>query len=274
MNLLEKSIIVSAHPDDEILWFSSIVDKVDAVLVCFLGAMSHPEWAEARRQSLSEHSIQNITCLGIDEAEVFKGADWQNPAITQYGLAITENNISDMRYKKNYHSLSKQLAVKLSGFKNVITHNPWGEYGNEEHVQLYRVIKDLQEKMKFNLWFSNYSSNSSLNLMLQYISGFDSEYVTLQTNKTIGNKVMDIYKKNRCWTWYDDWEWFNEESFMKDRPVTGEARNYGHFFPVNIIKFNHYSESKGPRRDHSTPEAWRNLKMKIKHFVKKNEKGN
>jgi LmbE family N-acetylglucosaminyl deacetylase len=266
-DMLESSIIVSAHPDDEILWFSSIVDKVDAVIVCFLGSGSHPDWSEARKQSLSEHPIQDIICLGMDQAEIFKGSDWQNPAITEYGLAITNNNISDRIYNEIYHRLKKLLAAKLSGYKNVVTHNPWGEYGHEEHVQLYRVVRELQDSMGFHLWFSNYCSSSSANFMMRYISGFDAEYLTLQTNKTLGKQAMDIYKKNNCWTWYDDWEWFNEESFMKDRDVDGEVKKYGHIFPANIIKFSHYPEGERAKEEHKIAHAWRTVKSSMKKIM-------
>lgn len=72
--------------------------------------------------------------------------------------------------------------------------------------------------------------------MLRYIAGFNSEYVTLKTNKVLANCIKDLYKKNGCWTWYDDWEWFNEESFMKDGISIERVKKYGHIFPLNLIK--------------------------------------
>ena len=102
--------------------------------------------------------------------------------------------------------------------------------------------------MKFNLWFSNYCSNSSVTLMMRYVSGFDSEYVTLETNKALGNSLMSLSKKS-CWTWYDDWEWFNEESFMKDRH-RAEVKTYGHIFPLNMIKISPFD-----RADNTSKQA-------------------
>jgi len=32
-NMFSNSILVVAHPDGEILWFSSIIDKVDQILM-------------------------------------------------------------------------------------------------------------------------------------------------------------------------------------------------------------------------------------------------
>ncbi|HQU31702.1 MAG: PIG-L family deacetylase [Planctomycetia bacterium] len=234
--MLERSIIISAHPDDEVLWFSSILDKVDGVVVCFLDCKSKPVLGPGRKRSLSDYPLRNVSCLEIDESEAFNGADWKNPVITKIGLEISNKNISDKKYQENYVKLRDGLRNKLIGCYNVFTHNPWGEYGHEDHVQIYRVVKELQTEIKFNLWFTNYCSNRSVNLMLRYISGFDSEYVTLKTNKILASSIKNLYLKNRCWTWYDDWEWFNEESFMEDKSSQERLHAYGHIFPLNLIK--------------------------------------
>ncbi|MGC2062331.1 MAG: PIG-L family deacetylase [Thermodesulfovibrionales bacterium] len=236
--ILEKSILVVAHPDDEVLWFSSILERVNEVAICFVKCASNPQRELGREKSLSAYPIKRVSCLGLVEAEIFNKADWQNPVITNCGIEISFDTISGSRYRNNYYELRRQLENKLSDRLNVFTHNPWGEYGHEEHVQVYRIVKELQEKLKFNLWFSNYCSNRSSNLMMQYISGFSSEYMTLKTNKAIANRVMDIYKENNCWTWYDDWEWFNDESFMQDIKSEVGEKTYGHIFPLNMIKMN------------------------------------
>lgn len=253
--MFEKSIIVTGHPDDEILWFSSILDKVCETILCFSYCKSQPQWGIGRQKSLLEHPVKNISCLGIGESETFNDGNWHKPLITGFGLKIfnkRRNVISAELYKENYYKIKQYLEKKLIGYHNIFTHNPWGEYGHEEHVQIYRVVKELQKEMRFNLWFSNYCSNKSYNLMLNYISGFNSEYVTLEINKILANKIKDLYKKHECWTWYADWEWFNEESFMKDKydhfewleeeshindkNNPGKEKRYGHFFPINFIK--------------------------------------
>lgn len=272
--MLEKSIIVSAHPDDEVLWFSSILDKVDKVVICFLESYSKPDCSNGRKKSLLEHPIKNLCCLGINEIGAFGAADWNSPVITRFGIKFLKNDLLK-EYEGNYYKLKEQLKNKLNGYHNVFTHNPWGEYGHEEHVQVYRVVKELQGEKKFNLRFSNYCSNISFNLMMRYISGFDSEYVTLETNKSLGNYVMSLYKENNCWTWYDDWEWFNEESFMKDKNDTGGVKTYGHIFPLNMIKFDPLIDVETNGRSNNKQDALRkSIVETIKHTFKKYEKNN
>ena len=241
--MFEKSVIVIAHPDDEILWFSSLLKKISAITICFLDIKSKPYIGIKRQKSLLEHPI-NISCLGLEESETFYSADWQNPVVTKFGIEISKKGVSDKEYRENYYKLKQRLESRLERYINVFTHNPWGEYGNEDHIQVYRVIKELQGKMKFNLWFSNYCSNISFNLMLRYISGFNSEYVTLETDKSLGSCIKGLYEKNNCWTWYDDWEWFRQESFMNDSRLNDGNKKYGHLLPLNMIKFDPSGEAQ------------------------------
>jgi len=237
-SFFQKATIVGAHPDDEILWFSSILDKVDRTIICFLKCESMPNWTTGRIKSLTEHPIKNISCLRIDESEVFSVANFRDPVVTKYGIEIADKQISDRKYIENFYKLTKEMKTKLIDCKNVFTHNPWGEYGNEEHIQIYRVIKNLKEELGFTLWFPNYSSNKSYKLMLKHISNANSEYVTLKTNKILSDHIKRIYKKNGCWTWYDDWKWFDEESFIKDNQLENGTQKYGHMFPLNLINVN------------------------------------
>lgn len=260
--MLEKSIIVAAHPDDEVLWFSSILDKVDEVILCYLDVKSNPQWSIGRKQSLSEYPLKNMSSLAVDESEAFFGTDFNNPVITRYGIEISRKGKSDKKYIENYHNVKEDLGKRLVGYQNVFTHNPWGEYGNEEHIQIYRIIKELQEKMEFDLWFSNYCSNISFPLIIKYISEFDSEYVTLKTNKKLSNDITDLYKKNGCWTWYDDWKEFDEESFIKDETCQESIEKYGHVFPLNLIKVKVQIESK------EKSSIFRRLAVKIGNIKK------
>lgn len=236
--ILERSIIVAAHPDDEVLWFSSILDKVDEVVVCFVNNDSYPEWTAGRQTSLAAYPMKNLSVLNIDQSEVFNGGDWSNPVVAEYGMEIANRKIADRseKYKRNYERLRQQLEKHLIGYRNVFTHNPWGEYGHEEHIQVYRAVKSLQDKLKFNLWYSNYVSNKSFQLMLSHLERFHFDYASFETNKVLAHEIKDIYERNKCWTWYTHWEWYREESFIQERTFEQEDKKVGNLFPVNLIK--------------------------------------
>ena len=238
--LLEKSIIVAAHPDDEMLWFSSILDRVDKIVVCFVTSQSRPEWGPARRASMLRYPLPNLVSLELEQADTLGlAADWENPVLTKFGIAMPKRPDLNKRYQANYHALRQHLKQQLTGTANVFTHNPWGEYGHEEHVQVYRVIKDLQQELHFKLWYSNYCSNRSYPLMLRQTANFKSASLTLKTDLNLARKIKKIYQDENCWTWYPDWEGFSEESFACESVNESlKVSRPGDISSLNFIRLN------------------------------------
>jgi LmbE family N-acetylglucosaminyl deacetylase len=235
MNVLEKSIIVAAHPDDENLWFSSVLSKVDSIVLCFLPVVSRPAWTEGRRKSLAAYPLENITCLGLEESEVFWGADWNRPVKTEYGLEITENELPDSVYRNNFHLLVNRLREALRGYENVFTHNPWGEYGHVEHVQVYRAVKSLQPELQFRLWYTGYVSNKSVSLMAREYSTMGQNLGMMKTDKALAESIAGLYKKNECWSWYEDYEWCDHETFVLDIDDVEQKGQKGNVLSLNMI---------------------------------------
>ena len=240
-DMFEKSTLVVAHPDDEALWFSSIVKRVGEIVICFQDIASRPVWTEGRRRCKEIYPLGNATFLGLQESEVFNGSNWMAPVPTHYGLEVSKRKdsfpgFSVQRYQKNYVELRLQLWTRLQFCRNVFTHNPWGEYGHEEHVQVFRTIQDLQPELGFNLWFSNYCSNKSNNLMFQYISGIESKYLKLKTNLGLAKSLMHLYQRNNCWTWFENYTWFPQECFMSFKREGVKKRKMCDIFPLNFIR--------------------------------------
>jgi hypothetical protein len=102
-----KTILVVAHLDDEALWFSSIVEKVDAIVVCFLGNRAYPAWESGRLKSLEAYPLNNISCLGIEETEAFDSADWRNPTLTPYGIETSFKPSAKRMYQDTYNKIKK-----------------------------------------------------------------------------------------------------------------------------------------------------------------------
>ena len=237
-NIFNRSILVVAHPDDEALWFSSILDKVNSICFSYLDYSKNIYLSEGRKKAICQYPLSNIKCLKIEEPRSFNMANWKNPIESKFGLKLAANNAAETRYKKSYLELVEKLEDQLKDFSNVFTHNPWGEYGHEDHVQTFRAVQSLSLKLGYKIWFSNYCGNRSIPLMLKYISGFDTDYLTLKTNIELANKLLELYKLHSCWTWYDDYRWFQEESFMQMMLNDDSDKSYGHVFPLNLIKTN------------------------------------
>jgi hypothetical protein len=269
--ILKDSIIIAAHPDDEVLWYSSILDKVDHIKICFLKSESYPIWSKGRIKAIAEYPLSNISGLDIDEAEVFNDKNWTSTELTKFGIAIKPNGFSKLlgmryirnyfKYIRNYHKLKNRLKKTLNQYRNVITHNPWGEYGHEEHVQVYRVVKELKKEYNFNLWFNNYSSNKSYKLMSYYLNLLTPEFISLNTNKNIAKIIMDLYIKNQCWTWYDEWQWADNETIIKENFSNSKNDKFGKTIPINFINVRIDNEALYHKRNK------RNVKFIIKKFL-------
>lgn len=256
-NFLENSAIVAAHPDDEILWFSSIMKDVNKVITVYEDYWAHPELGAKRAAAVADLPHGDATSLKIAEAGTYGCANWQAPELSQYGIGFgsegTKREIkrqikraSPLRgrtpdqsvwanYKANYNKIYSALDDVLSEGMNVFTHNPWGEYGHEEHIQLFRVIDDLRTKKGFKLWISNYATNRSLPLAMTYFSSSEIQYIRRPTDKIYAEAVADVYRKHDCWTWHNEWKWFDEECFMEAPLRQANAGEQAHLFPLNLF---------------------------------------
>jgi hypothetical protein len=254
---LENSVIIAAHPDDEILWFSSIMKDVNKVLIVYEDFWAHPELGANRAKAVAELPHADLTSLKIAEAGTYGLADWHNPKLSRYGIAFgSEAIIREVKrqvksvlpsreqtpdqsvwanYRGNYDKLYVALDAVLSEEMNVFTHNPWGEYGHEEHIQVFRVIDDLRAKKGFKLWMSNYVTNRSLPLAMTYFSASEVQYIKRPTDKIYAEAVADVYRKHDCWTWHNDWKWFDEECFMEAPTHQKNNGEQAHLSPLNVF---------------------------------------
>jgi LmbE family N-acetylglucosaminyl deacetylase len=245
--IYDKSIIIVAHPDDEILWLSSILQQAERIVFCFQDCASAPKLGPGRNRLIAEYPLSRVETLGIEESLSFNSADWRYPALTEYGIRISNSSRIRKAYERNYHELIRRLTPIVANHRNVFTHNPWGEYGHEDHIQVYRALRKLQETAKFNLWFSNYCSEKSTRLMMKHVSGFSTDYITLPTNLELAESLKDLYKKYGCWTWYKDYQWFKEESLMTSSSLESREVSYGHLFPINMVKTDFDQPGAGQR---------------------------
>lgn len=237
-NICENSILVVAHPDDEILWFSSILADVDHVILCYLGELVNPEFGDQRRQILADYPLQHkMSCLELVSLGLSRPQNFLNPKFSQYGIEFTDDQgVAEkfkQHYKENYRLLRNKLSEMLAGYQTVFTHNPWGEYGHEEHVQVYRVIQELQKDMGFNLLFSNYCSNRTVHLTSLLVDTCEVE--VRATDTAIAQKVLEVYEQTDTWTWYDNWIWPEQETFFRESCSGNAGVSPGTLLPVNMI---------------------------------------
>lgn len=236
-DILTKAIIVAAHPDDEILWFSSLLNKVEKLVLCYLDEAYDPDFGKKRRNALLNYPLKNMTCLEVVTLGLRRPKSFLSPKFNQFGIELIGDDslLTNHKeiYKNNYRILRSKLSSILARHRNVITHNPWGEYGHEEHVQVYRVVKDLQDEMGYDIWFSNYCSNATISLVPSTICMMDN--IEFSTDYSDATQFVNLYKEHECWTWFDDWRWLPKETFIKETDPVQAQKPPGAVMPLNVI---------------------------------------
>ena len=226
--MVERSVLIVAHPDDEVLWFSSILWKVDRIVMAFRDYEAVPGLGRRRAAALAELPYRNMTCLGIPEAGSWRLADWEAPGATEFGLALNspgaDGNVA-LRYQTNFRILHAKLRLELTPDTTVFTHNPWGEYGHEDHVQLFRVLDALRMEIGFPMWVPTCCSAWSAALAARYGRMPGSDGRCFPIDRGAAARIVEIYKKHDCWTWWNDGDWPAKECFIS--------------MPLGLIEYNH-----------------------------------
>lgn len=215
---LRNSVLVVAHPDDEVLWFGSLLKEIDKVIIIYKDFYLRPKIGVQRAKAIAELPFE-VVWLGIPEAGTYECGNWEHPELSPYGLVL-EDTASPTKisedYEMNSHSIQAQLKKHLSAGMIVFTHNPWGEYGHPDHVQTYRIIEGLRSKIEFDLFVSSYVSSKSITLAHCYSNSEVIEPITRNIDSTSCNQIADSYKKHGCWTWANDWIWDKSEHFLSN----------------------------------------------------------
>ena len=190
---LSSAAIVVAHPDDEILWFSSIVAKVGRIIMCYGAVNSKPERAQQRRNVVDNYPLPTLQFFDLPEP----------------------GNVSPAVDDEAQLALTERLRVGLSGVNTVFTHNPWGEYGHKDHRRVNAAVLALQGETNFAVYVSSYvdrrvfdSFEDSLNRGIAGIVSFPVDRPTIEP-------IFALYKSNSCWTWAANWLWPKQENFFR-----------------------------------------------------------
>lgn len=210
--------LVVAHPDDEVLWLSSVLCGADRVVMCFGDQFERPQAAAARRAAAAALPLEGLVLLDVPESGVKTAVDWSRTQSTPAGVAIADEAARE-RYETNYARLVAALRVALTGARAVYTHNPWGEYGHAEHIQVHRAVAALQAELGYTVWFSNYVSRKSWPLACSVGRRVSwSKRCSLAPDRTVARRLMRVYKDHGAWTWNLTHRWPERETLYGVEP--------------------------------------------------------
>jgi len=238
LDLDDRAAIVMAHPDDEVLWASAALGRVGRVVLAYEDLPFHPGISEGRRRALARFP-RPVESLRLAETAAFGAAAWPDPVETATGLAVAAGpgamrGFTAQAYQDRFAELVVRLRPGLAGVRTVITHSPWGEYGHEDHVQLFRAVDALRAELGFAVWVPGYVSNRSAGLMLRNLGRLGAPTPPLPTDRDLGERLKALYRETGCWTWFDDYAWPEREVYYPVLPAP-EAVPPGRAHPVNLV---------------------------------------
>lgn len=230
-----RCVVVMAHPDDEILWASSLLAAAKKIILCYGDSPPEPAIGEGRRALLRDFPLKTVVGLNIAESDVHLAVDWRHPVETAYGIQCGRNGDA---YARNFHLLREALEDHLEEGDIVVTHNPWGEYGHEEHVQVYRAVADVKRQRNFRLFVTGYVSDRVLHFMEKNMPRLGPAVAMLPTDKDLCQTLKLQYQAHKIWTWEDAYAWPDHECFYEvrhpDAPLRTDERTMVSL-PLNIL---------------------------------------
>jgi LmbE family N-acetylglucosaminyl deacetylase len=224
---LARAAIVVAHPDDEILWFSSLVTGVARIIMCYGTISANSERAIKRKNAVKDYP---------------RDVEFLDLPIPGRVAADTE--------AAHFCVLTDRLRTVLRGVTTVFTHNPWGEYGQPDHQRVHGAVESLQADMGFTAYVSCYVARHQLAAVRQALNRGVKGVISLPTSRREINRVIKVYKMHACWTWTPRWAWPKREHFLS----LGDSTQWGGPAEVPIHLFGSRNKSRAEMR-----QLWRRL---------------
>jgi hypothetical protein len=150
----DELLVVVAHPDDEILWLCPAVARASTILAAFPTHLGDPTLSSGRASVRAEYPLPGFEFLPLSESGAFRRSDWLRRAPVNYGVTLSEDCPVDTasRYVENYSLLLELLDSYVRRHQNIYTHNLWGEYGHEEHIQVSSAVVTLAHRHGCSVW--------------------------------------------------------------------------------------------------------------------------
>lgn len=183
-----NKLIIIVHPDDETLWGGAQLINHKYLVVCITCGSD-----EVRNNEFKEvmNKVESpYISLSYPDKTDGKRDDWQNSYI------YIQEDLKDIINYKNWGK--------------IVTHNPEGEYGHEQHIMTSNIVTSLANKNKlyyFNDYF--YENDDSINnnqILDEKILKEKENLLKIYKSQTaiINNHYHTIKYKEL--TRYSDWE--------------------------------------------------------------------
>ncbi len=249
---MSRKLLIFAHPDDEIIFGSSLVDSSDLIIICFSKTPDKIDINSGRNLFKKNPYKQNFVFLNIDESASLDYFLINNKDVdlNSNGFLYIKNHPQKEIYDSNSNLIFYKLKKLILPGDIIFTHNPWGEYGHIEHIQVFNCIMKLKKNInfKFEVFVDAYFGRRTYGFMRKTLHFLEPKPIKFKTNKLVYEKANEIYKKYNCWTWDVNYNLPRFEYFYKvinsDGFYLANLKNQNKFLFRQMIEFNHSKLAK------------------------------
>jgi hypothetical protein len=212
VDLVGTPLVVVAHPDDEIIWLAPATAHAATIIAAFPIHADDPAITNGRDFVLAHYPVGGFEFLPLREAGVYRQSDWLRRAPAPYGVTLSARCPVGRarRYLANYDALLELIEPYVRRHAVIYTHNPWGEYGHEEHVQVSNVVTSLARRYGCSVWaWDGLPERRLLRLGMRLRSDFYGQRpltlprTELEVDASLYRSIRQLYLSQGAWTW--DW---------------------------------------------------------------------
>ncbi len=165
------SIMIVAHPDDELIWGGSHLLNGNYLVVCITGGNS-PVRAKEFLKAMDATGDKGIM-LGYPDKVLFMRSKWSN---------VQDDIQSDI-----------EELLNLKDWKVIVTHNIKGEYGHNQHILTNKVVTEAYKNCFFDsnklYYFGDYYKKSAIDEASKNLTRISDEDLKKKTDF-----IKEIYK--------------------------------------------------------------------------------
>lgn len=139
LNPKTRVLVLSSHLDDELIWFEPWLHIADTIMTPVTYAITPYQEAQ----------------IGL---KYLNTASWVLPQGKLDDEELSEYRAHNRDYRKmnlTDQYISSLVEDRMKTADVVVTHSPWGEYGHEQHRQIFCVTQALAVKYKKDLYIWN-----------------------------------------------------------------------------------------------------------------------
>lgn len=151
------SIMIVAHPDDEILWGGSHLIDGNYLVVCITAGNNITRAVEL--ENAMEATGDKCIMLGYLDKVLNKRSNW----------------------KYSYDDIQEDLTeiLSLKKWDKIVTHNPEGEYGHIHHIKTNKIVTNIYEQNFIDdsnlYYFGEYYNKSEIEAVKGSLIAIDEE---------------------------------------------------------------------------------------------------